>query len=160
MERPFADPAVHRCAEVSGLTTGKFSRTMQGHGRVFGLKFQPGGLRPFLHNSVSTLTDCVVPAVQIFGPDILTLAAHLRTLDTPEAMAATATAYFAQRLPAPDPNTILATMLVDTIFNDPNILSVETLADRSGLNTRTLQRLFNAYVGASPKWGHPPFSTA
>jgi AraC-like DNA-binding protein len=152
LERPVADPGVHRCAEVSGVTTGKFSRTMQGYGRVFGLKFQPGGLRPFLQNSVCTLTDRVVPAVQIFGPDILTLATHLRALATPEAMAATATAYFAQRLPAPDPNTALATMLVDTIFHDPTILSVETLADRSGLAIRTLQRLFKTYVGASPKW--------
>ena len=152
LERPIDDPGVHRRAEVSGVTTGKFSRTMQGHGRVFGLKFQPGGLRPFLQNSVSTLTDRVVPAAQIFGPDILTLATQLRALDTPETMAATATAYFALNLPAPDPNSALATTLVDIILHDPTILTVGTLAGRSGFSIRALQRLFKAYVGASPKW--------
>lgn len=152
LERPIDDPGVHRRAEVSGVTTGKFSRTMQGHGRVFGLKFQPGGLRPFLQASVSTLTDRVVPAAQIFGPDILSLATQLRALDTPETMAATATAYFAPHMPAPDPNTALATTLVDTILHDPTILTVRTLAGRSGLSIRALQRLFKAYVGASPKW--------
>jgi AraC-like DNA-binding protein len=152
LERPIDDPCVHRRAEVSGVTTGKFSRTMEGHGRVFGLKFQPGGLRPFLQVSVSTFTDRVVPAAQIFGPDILTLATRLRALDTPETMAATAAAYFALHLPIPDPNTALATTLVDTILRDTTILSVEALSSRSGLSIRALQRLFKAYVGASPKW--------
>jgi AraC-like DNA-binding protein len=138
--------------EVSGVTTGKFSRTMQGHGRVFGLKFQPGGLRPFLQSSVSTLTDRVVPAAEIFGPGILALAAQLRALDTPEAMAETAAAYFAGRLPERDLNTALATKLVGAVLHDPTILSVETLASRSGLSIRALQRLFKDYVGASPKW--------
>ena len=152
LEQPIADPGVHRRAEVAGVTTGRFSRTMDGRGRVFGLKFRPGGLRPFLKASVSTLTDRVVPATQIFGSDILTLATHLRTLDSPEPMAATTTTYFATRMPMPDPSTVLAATLVDSVFKDPTILSVETLSNRSGLSVRTLQRLFNAYVGASPKW--------
>ncbi len=152
LERPIDDLGVHRRAEVSGVTTGKFSRTMQGRGRVFGLKFKPGGLRPFLQDSVSTLTDRVVFAAQIFGPDILALATQLRALDTPETMAAAATAHFAPCLPAPDPNSALATALVDTILHDPTILTVATLAGRSGLSIRALQRLFEAYVGASPKW--------
>ncbi len=152
LEQPIVDPGVHRRAEVSGVTTGRFSRTMEGHGRVFGLKFRPGGLRPFLQAPVSTLTDRVVPAAQIFGPDILTLATQLRALDSPESMAETATAYFASHRPAPDPSTVLAATLVDKILNDPAILSVQILSSRSGLSVRTLQRLFNAYVGASPKW--------
>jgi AraC-like DNA-binding protein len=152
LERPIADPSVHCGAEVSGVTTGRFSRTMNGRGRVFGLKFRPGGIRPFLKASVSTLTDRVVPAAEIFGPDILTLASHLRTLDSPESMAAVATAYFASRMPASDPSAALAATLVETILNDPTMLSVSVLSRRSGLGVRALQRLFHAYVGASPKW--------
>lgn len=155
LEQPADDPGVHRHTEVSGVTTGKFSRTMQGHGRVFGLKFKPGGLRPFLQASVSTLTNRVVPADQIFGPDILGLATQLRAIDTPEtpeAMAAAVNTHFVLRLPPTDPNTALATRLVDTILHEPAILSVDSLAARTGLSIRALQRLFNAYVGASPKW--------
>jgi len=152
LERPPDASLVLQRAEVSGVTTGKFSRVMEGNGRVFGLKFKPGGLHPFLQASVSTLTDRVVPAAQVFGQSILPLAAKLRILETPEAMATATSGYFAARLPAPDPNVELSSRLVDAIFHDPAILTVEMLAECNGLSVRTLQRLFKAYVGASPKW--------
>ena len=152
LERPIDDPGVHRLAEVSGVTSGKFLRRMEGQGRVFGLKFQPGGLRPFLQHPVSTLTDRVIPAAEVFGPEIFNLATQLRALDKPENMAAAAAAYFARHLPALDTNTELSTRLVNTILQDPTILSVETISRRSGLSIRSLQRLFKEYVGASPKW--------
>jgi AraC-like DNA-binding protein len=152
LERPPDAPLVLLRAEVSGVTTGKFSRVMKGNRRVFGLKFKPGGLQPFLQASVSTLTDRVVPAAQVFGQSILPLAAKLRILETPEAMATATSGYFAARPPAPDANVELSSKLVDTIFYDRAILTVEALAERSGLSVRALQRLFKAYVGASPKW--------
>jgi AraC-like DNA-binding protein len=149
---PTGGPLTARSAELSGVTTGKFSRTMEGHGRVFGLKFRPGGLRPFLSGPVSTYTDRVVPAAEVFGPAILALARQLRTLDTPEAMAEATTAHFATRLPPSDPTAKLAADFVDIILNDPTLLTVESLAQRSGHTIRTLQRLFRDYVGVSPKW--------
>ena len=152
LERPVDDPSVHCRAEISGVSSGKFSRTMEGHGRVFGLKFQPGGLRPFLQSSVSTLTDRVVPAAEIFGPDILMLATQLRTLDSPEIMATIAKDYFARHLPERDTNAELSTLLVNMILHDPTILTVEIVSRRSGLSIRSLQRLFKEYVGVSPKW--------
>ncbi len=152
LERPIDDPGVLRRAEVSGVTSGKFSRTMEGHGRVFGLKFQSGGLRPFLKSPVSAFTDRVVPAAEVFGPDILMLAAKLRALDSPEIMAMIATDYFARHLPERDPNAELSTTIVNRILHDPTILSVETLSRRSALSIRSLQRLFREYVGVSPKW--------
>jgi AraC-like DNA-binding protein len=152
LEQAVDDPSVLRRAEVSGMTTGKFSRSMEGHGRVFGLKFQPGSLRPFFHTSASVLTNRVVHASEIFGSDILALAKQLRPLDSPEDMTAAVAAYFVQRLPARDSNTQLAIALVNTILHDPAILSVEALSRRSGQSVRSLQRLFREYVGASPKW--------
>ena len=152
LEKPIDDPSVHVRTEISGVTSGKFSRTMEGHGRVFGLKFQPGGLRPFLRSSVSTLTDRVVPAAAIFGPDILMLATRLRALDSPEAMATSAADYLARHLPEREPDAELSTTLVNMILQDPTILSVEALSRRSGLSIRSLQRFFREYVGVSPKW--------
>lgn len=152
LERPPEDICVLNRAEVSGVNTGKFSRVMKGHGRVFGIKFKPGGMRPFLQAPVSTITDRVVPAAQIFGQSILVLAAQLRILETPEAMADATTNYFAAHLPTPDPQVGLSSRLVDAILADPTILTVEALAERSGLSVRKLQRLFKTHVGASPKW--------
>ena len=152
MLSPSDDLSVHEKTELSGVATGKFSRVMQGHGRVFGLKFRPGGLRPFLDRAASTLTDRIIPAHTVFGAGILELASQLRALTTPEAMAAATTGYFDPRLPDPDANAELAAQLVDLILEDQTILTVETLATRTGESLRSLQRLFKEYVGVSPKW--------
>jgi len=46
----------------------------------------------------------------------------------------------------------LATNLVKEILLERDIKAVEHLASRAGVGKRRLQRLFNEYVGASPKW--------
>ena len=117
-----------------------------------GSSSNPGGLHPFLQAPVSTLTDRVVPAAQVFGHSVLQLAGQLRRLETPEAMAAATTEYFAAHRPAPDTRANLSSQLVEIIFEDPSILTVEALARCSGLSVRSLQRLFHVYVGVPPKW--------
>jgi AraC-like DNA-binding protein len=152
LEQPAPDDLTAKNAEVSGVCTGKFSRQLEGWGRVFGVKFRPGGLRPFLDDSVSTLTDRVVPAERVFGQPILTLASAVRRMESAEEMAEASSAFFMARLPAPDSSSTLSGELVDAILNDPSILSVEDLASRRGIGVRSLQRLFKDYVGVSPKW--------
>jgi len=152
LEQPPDGPLVPNNCEVSGVCTGRFSRKMEGWGRVFGVKFRPGCLRPFLNDSVSTLTDRVVPAQEIFGPSILELASSVRRMEGAEEMAEATGAFFAKRLPRPAPSSILSAELVDTILNDPSILTVEELASRKGIGVRSLQRLFKECVGVSPKW--------
>ncbi len=152
LERPIDDPGVHERAEIAGVCTSKFSRSMEGYGRVFGIKFQPGGLRPFLQTSVSRLTDRVVPGAEIFGPGILALATQLRALDSAEAMAKATAGFFLERLPKADSDTVTATTLVNMILHDATILRVEEVSRRSGLSVRSLQRLFREYVGVPPKW--------
>src|SRR3954470_14594036 len=47
-------PSVHICIEgprrpeVLGVMTGKFTRTLRGRGRVFGIKFRPAAFHAFL----------------------------------------------------------------------------------------------------------------
>jgi AraC-like DNA-binding protein len=63
-----------------------------------------------------------------------------------------ANAFFAQRIRPFDRNAELAKQLVRQVLEDRELCAVEALADRGGISRRTLQRLFNDYVGASPKW--------
>jgi AraC-like DNA-binding protein len=56
------------------------------------------------------------------------------------------------RLTEPDENVIRLTEIVYAVAKERDILKVEDLVDRYGLNKRTLQRLFARYVGVSPKW--------
>jgi AraC-like DNA-binding protein len=46
----------------------------------------------------------------------------------------------------------LVNQIIDRIIADRSITRVDELVTQIGLNKRALQRLFNQYVGISPKW--------
>src|SRR5215470_8669362 len=55
---------------VHGVSTGRFSRVLEGRSGVFGVKFKPGGFRPFLKSPVATLLNRGIAAKQVFGTEI------------------------------------------------------------------------------------------
>jgi AraC-like DNA-binding protein len=137
---------------IAGVQTKKFSRVLEGQSQVFGIKFKPGGFRPLLKFAVAKLADRLVPAKEILGKYILNLR-DVALSDKPEdEKIEAANEFFRARLTKPNPNIALAQKIVDQILNEPEILTVDDLAERSGLGKRSLQRLFNEYVGVSPKW--------
>jgi AraC-like DNA-binding protein len=138
---------------INGIFTGKFSRTLEGAATAFGIKFLPGAFRPFLQTPATALRNRSIPATTIFDhAEILTLEASL-TSDTPDDEKIDAAQSFLRRyLPAPDPAAAQTTELVSLILTDSSIQSVEHLAARTRISKRSLERLFNEYVGAPPKW--------
>src|SRR5262249_53826875 len=54
-------------AEVTGPHSGRFVRVLRGTGGVFGIKFRPGGFRPFYGAPVAQLADRTVPLRQVFS---------------------------------------------------------------------------------------------
>lgn len=147
-------PNVHLIFEdggsvVSGLQTRKFSRVLEGHARVFGVKFQPGGFRPFLNSPVSSLADRLVPASHIVGETLRQIEAMVHDENN---LVRAFDDFFTEHTPEPDPMTKLTTDLVRAILQKPDIKTVDHLAKCAGMGKRQLQRLFNEYVGASPKW--------
>jgi methylphosphotriester-DNA--protein-cysteine methyltransferase len=147
-------------AQVAGVQTERFSTTLAGVSRVFGIKFRPGGFRPFLGSSVSALANRVVPIEQVFTASAAAGAQQwertMQSLADDDALIAAAGQFLRAHLPAPDENVALASRLVEQIFKasegESEIRSVEELARRSDMSQRSLQRLFQEYVGASPKW--------
>jgi AraC-like DNA-binding protein len=137
---------------VSGVQTRKFSRLLEGRSQVFGIKFRPGGFRPFLKSPVSTLADSTFPAKRIFGKAVGALRAILISSRKESEKIAAANTFFRERLPEPDDTIALADQLVARILGEPDIKLVDDLVDRTGFSKRYLQRIFNDYVGASPKW--------
>lgn len=151
-------PVVHvvigkNVSRVAGIAGGRFTRVLTGAGRVFGVKFRPGGFQPFLRGPVSRLGGREVPLADVFGTagTRLVRAVLAAAGDTP-ARVALAEAFLRERLPAPDPNVVLAGRIVDQAERSRAILRVEDLAEWSGLTVRALQRLFSRYVGVGPKW--------
>ena len=139
-------------AVVCGVQTHKFSVLLEGRSRVFGVKFRPGGFRPFYNAPVAKLADRIVPATRIFGKDLQPLEEIALSSARENDKVSAADSFFLARLPKPDPSIALASRLVDHILREPEIKTVEDLARDANMGKRSLQRLFSEYVGASPKW--------
>jgi AraC-like DNA-binding protein len=139
-------------ATVSGVYTDKFTRTLEGQSHVFGIKFTPGGFRPFLHSPASALANRTIPAQLILGEEVGTLQAVLVSSCKEAEKMEAANAFFRARVPEPNKTIALASQLVGRILEKPDIKTVNDLVTRAGIGKRTIQRIFNDYVGVSPKW--------
>ncbi len=128
-----------------GVLRGHQFRTLAGAGRVFGIAFRPGGLRPYLDRPMSTITGRVVAPTAVLGP-------HPRPLgdQPPEELVCIVEAML--RRPPPDPTVDEVAGIVTLIEQQPEITRVEALTERLGTTPRALQRLFAEYVGVPPKW--------
>lgn len=139
-------------SQVSGVFTGKFTRTLEGQSHVFGIKFKPGAFRPFLKSSASSLANRTIAVNRIFGKEADALEAELVSFSEEVAMIEAANIFFRARAPGPDSTIALAGQVVERILQERDIRTVDDLANRTGLGKRSLQRMFHEYVGASPKW--------
>jgi len=156
-------PNVHLVVEhdtdgIYGVHTARYTKQLAGQGFAFGIKFRPGGFRPFLGRAVAEIADQRVPLDKVFGTSGEDFAHQLRTCATPGAAteaaqrAAMAEAFLLARLPEPDADVERAAQLVASIASDTALLTVDALAARAGMDKRALQRLFQQYVGVGPKW--------
>jgi AraC-like DNA-binding protein len=140
-------PAVH------GVDHSVFARQLTGAGRVIGIRFRPGGFRPFYGRAVSRLNDRVIPAREMFGPQAdAECAAALGPDAGDDDMAAAAVRLLRGFGAAPDPVAVQVAEIAGRIAADPGLRRVAALAGELGLPERRLQRLFTEYVGVSPKW--------
>jgi AraC-like DNA-binding protein len=99
------------------------------------------------------LTNQVLPLGMAFGPDGEALeAAVLQCSDDVTAAVSIMEAFLQARLPPPDAKAQQARVLVARILEDRTLTQAEAVAREAGLSLRSLQRLFQEYVGVSPKW--------
>lgn len=154
-------PNVHLVIErnastIYGVQTERFERRLEGQDFVFGIKFRPGGFHPFLQEPVSTLANRSLPAQDVFGIACESLAPRIAASASVDAMTAVAEAFLLGNLPAPDPapdpDIARAGALVSAIADDLGITSVNRLMTTAAIDKRSLQRLFQKYVGIGPKW--------
>src|SRR5437867_5634089 len=138
---------------IAGVHTAKFSRVLEGESGVFGVKFKPGGFRPFMKASVATLLNQTVPARRIFGKDADALERSLSASSwEAEKMIDATNTFFRARAPGPDLKIELSDRIVGLILQDREIKTANGLVERTQIDKRKLQRLFHEYVGIHPKW--------
>ncbi len=150
-------PSVHLLIEqghsrIAGVATGRFSRLLEGQGFVFGVKFTPGGFRPFLRKSVSIITDRVRALTDVFAQGSDQLEQELLAQADSADMIDVASRFLCAHLPPVDVDATRVAQIVRATMDDRSITAVGQLVQRFGINKRALQRLFAQYVGVSPKW--------
>jgi AraC-like DNA-binding protein len=118
---------------IYGVDTRLFTRSLAGAGRVLGVKFRPGGFRPFWQARQAIVSGP--------GDDA-----------DDDAMVGHAEALLGTARAEPDPLAAQAADLVSRITEDPGLRRVDELSAATGMTARSLQRLFADYVGVSPKW--------
>lgn len=142
---------------VHGVVQRVFEVELPVAGRVAGVGFHPGGLAALLDRDVGELTGQRVLAIEVFGPDVV--AAARQVLGEPDETAR-------RDLLVGYVGDVLATQL-DRVATDSGYETVRgaaelmrsrehvtlaPVAERLHVSGRTLQRLFQRYVGASPLW--------
>lgn len=150
-------PSVHLVVEESksgvfGVMRGKFSRVLEDEGRVLGIKFRPAGFHPFLGSPVSGLTDRVTGLRNVFGTEGEVYEEAILALENDRERVETAEAFLRERVPERDENVEAVNRIADRIAADRELTKVDDVANSLHLSKRTLQRLFERYVGVGPKW--------
>jgi AraC-like DNA-binding protein len=137
---------------IFGMETGKFTRQLEGQGRVFGVKFRPGAFYPFFKSPVSKLTNHSLPLEDVFGLSGAKVEQDILAVDDDNANIETMVVFLRKGLPEPDQTVQELNNMIDCIIQNRSLTSVNQLTKRFGMSKRTIQRLFNRYVGVSPKW--------
>jgi AraC-like DNA-binding protein len=150
-------PSVHMTFEQGqsrfvGIVSTKFIRTLEGYGWVFGVKFHPGAFHLLSQSSVSAFTDQTVPIQRIFGEESRVLEQGIWSHPDTEAQIKFTEEFLRRQKLKPDPKARLCQEITQCIQEDRELIGVAQVAEQFQLPKRSLQRLFQQYVGVSPKW--------
>jgi AraC-like DNA-binding protein len=148
-------PSVHVLVEgarheVAGVSTRRFSRVLEGQGRVFGIKFRPAMFRALLGRPVSSISNRVVKISEVFGRPGAQLARKIERASVPEAIELAETFFLGRVLV--DRESMVLRDLVERAAVERSWVKAEQMAEFSGLTLRTLQRRCRESVGVGPKW--------
>ena len=142
----------HGKSRLRGPARAKFSTVLEDKGAVFAVKFTPAGFYPFAGVPVSRFSNATTTLYEVFGTEGDGLDHAVLSEDTDQLRVNLVEDFLRARGPEPDANVRLISEIVYSVAKDRAIVKVEDLVHRYDMNKRTLQRLFERYVGVSPKW--------
>jgi len=139
-------------AWITGVTTGIYQYEVKDVGTIVGTMFKPGGFHPFWRQPIVMLTDKVVDVTEVF-PEVDEDFRHaLLGLNDDELMVAKVEELLTARKPALDQNMALIDSILETVAADKDLRTVEMVTERFYVSGRTIQYLFQKYVGVGLKW--------
>jgi AraC-like DNA-binding protein len=141
-----------RRTRVYGISKSTYSHWLHGEGRVLGVKFRLGAFYPFWNQPLSKLANQSMDSRDVFGAEAMRLEGEVLSESDELKKVAILESFLRERLPEKDGNIELLNGIVDIVSKEREIVRVDDMVYRFGLNIRSLQRLFSRYVGVSPKW--------
>lgn len=139
-------------ASIYGVHSARFTRELAGQDRVFGIKFKAGGFYPFYRKPIAEIHNQALDIPSCFASGGEDLLAKIEAAPDFSAMCNAAKKFLLAYLPKADPKLNFLDQLLTDIEQNRRLISVDDLITHTGLDKRSLQRLFQVYVGASPKW--------
>ena len=137
---------------IFGAQNHKFVYRLSGAGRIFGVKFWPGAFYNFYGAAVKELGGTHVEIEKVFGIHDAELDKKFLQVNDPIHLSASIEKMLLDQQPILDFGAREARRLVEIVSKAPAIVRVSELAKIAQLSERSLQRLFDTYVGVSPKW--------
>lgn len=133
-----------------GCTSGAFSYELTDKGSVLGVRLLPGVARTLTARSIATTTDSMICFRDIFEIE----SDEFETLlsgDLPELVIKLSEIISDHALPISS-HMKLARKMVEFIEEQDALTDLSSLSGAFDLSTRQIQRIFQDYIGVSPKW--------
>jgi AraC-like DNA-binding protein len=138
-------------SRIYGVQLGRLVRQLDAEGSVVGVKFRGGAFHPFLRKPVSSIANGFIAAADVFADAADGARAVMAAMEDAQRVRAVVR-FLEPHLPPRDRHVAVAAEIVGEIARDRSITRVEQVVARCGMKERTLQRLFDRYVGASARW--------
>jgi AraC-like DNA-binding protein len=139
-------------ATVHGIGTRRFLARLEGAGRVVGVKFLPGAFPAFSARPMVDLVDRVLPLADVFGERAREVARNVADEADESRAIERIEAFLRELRPRRDEKAEAVARLVALIRDERSLTRSEALARHAGMSLRSLQRLFERYLGLGPKW--------
>lgn len=157
VQRNLPDPNFHLTFDNQGVKLiGPVSKVYQypmaASGFVIGVKFNPGSLNALLDSPLRDYVDKELSASKYFGSGVTDIFDTGAEALTDEKVVSALNKFLVRFVEPVTAQQTQVARLLEYIKNSGEIYTVAQLAQRADLSVRTLQRLFNQYIGLSPKW--------
>lgn len=137
-------------AFIHGITRHNFKYDASTSIVNAGVKFRPGGFYPFLQKSVSELDSRISPIASVFPIASETFRKELLK-QSDAVIVAKLEVLLRGKQPKIDKNIELVTKILDAL-NNTSLRTVAIIAKAFHMSERSLQLLFQTYVGVGLKW--------
>ena len=151
-------------SRVAGVSLGMFTEVLEDRHVVFGVRFRPGGFRPFLGSSVSTISGRFLPIGDVFGPPGVALERPVVEAPSTAEMVTLVEAFLSARIPPPDPDRRAGRRdggrRRGRLDAHPACRVAGTLVGTVGVRTVRKTAALRRVRRGGPRVGHPPLSHA